>query len=106
MAERESKHLSKSILLEESGNPAIVRMIILFSVVMLGALVMGLMVLIASRADQLWQFYAIFFIGSFIGGGSLFAPLFPGPKQSDPVAHVPSLVVERRRAAGPSPECH
>ena len=39
MAERESKHLSKSILLEESGNPAIVRMIILFSVVMLGALV-------------------------------------------------------------------
>ena len=43
--------------------------------VMLGAVVMGLMVLIASRADQLWQFYAIFFIGSFIGGGSLFAPL-------------------------------
>ena len=43
--------------------------------VMLGAVVMGLMVLIASRADQLWQFYAIFFIGSFIGGGSLFAPM-------------------------------
>ena len=36
---------------------------------------MGVMVLIASFADQLWQFYAIFFIGSFIGGGSLFAPM-------------------------------
>lgn len=43
--------------------------------VMLGAVTMGLAVLLASRADQLWQFYAIFFIGSFIGGGSLFAPM-------------------------------
>lgn len=43
--------------------------------VMLGAIVMGLSVIIASRADQLWQFYAIFFLGSFLGGGSIFAPL-------------------------------
>lgn len=43
--------------------------------VMLGAITMGLTVLLASRADQLWQFYAIFFLGSFIGGGSLFAPM-------------------------------
>lgn len=43
--------------------------------VMLGAITMGLAVLLASRADQLWQFYAIFFLGSFVGGGSLFAPL-------------------------------
>ena len=39
MAKEGSKHLSKSVLLEESGNPAIVRMIILFSVLMLGALI-------------------------------------------------------------------
>lgn len=43
--------------------------------VMLGSITMGLSVLLASRADALWQFYAIFFIGSFIGGGSLFAPM-------------------------------
>lgn len=43
--------------------------------VMLGSITMGLSVLLASRADQLWQFYAIFFIGSFVGGGSLFAPM-------------------------------
>jgi MFS family permease len=43
--------------------------------IMLGTIVMGLSVVIASRADQLWQFYAIFFLGSFLGGGSLFAPL-------------------------------
>ena len=43
--------------------------------VMLGAVAMGLSVLLASQADQLWQFYAIFFAGSFIGGGSLFAPM-------------------------------
>jgi MFS family permease len=43
--------------------------------VMLGAVTLGLTLLIASRADQLWQFYAIFFVGSFVGGGSLFAPL-------------------------------
>lgn len=43
--------------------------------VMFGAIVMGLSVLLASRADQLWQFYVIFFVGSFIGGGSLFAPM-------------------------------
>ena len=42
---------------------------------MLGALTMGLSVLLASRSDQLWQFHAVFFIGSFIGGGSLFAPI-------------------------------
>ena len=30
---------------------------------MLGALTMGLSVLLVSRSDQLWQFYAVFFIG-------------------------------------------
>jgi len=43
--------------------------------VMLGSVAMGLSVISASLADQLWEFYAIFFLGSFIGGGSLFAPL-------------------------------
>lgn len=43
--------------------------------VFLGSITLGLAVLIASRADQLWQFYAIFFLGSFLGGGNLFAPL-------------------------------
>ena len=43
--------------------------------VLLGAVAMGLSVLLASLADQLWQFYAIFFVGSFVGGGSLFAPM-------------------------------
>ena len=43
--------------------------------VIFGTIVMGLSVVIASRADQLWQFYLIFFLGSFFGGGSLFAPL-------------------------------
>jgi MFS family permease len=43
--------------------------------VILGTIVMGLSVVIASRAEHLWQFYAIFFVGSFLGGGSLFAPL-------------------------------
>ena len=43
--------------------------------VMLGSIAMGLSVISASLADQLWEFYVIFFLGSFIGGGSLFAPL-------------------------------
>lgn len=43
--------------------------------IMIGAVTMSLCVLIASRADQLWQFYTIFFLGGFLGGGSLFAPL-------------------------------
>lgn len=43
--------------------------------IMIGAVTMSLCVLIASFANQLWQFYTIFFLGGFLGGGSLFAPL-------------------------------
>lgn len=40
-----------------------------------GAIVLGLCLLVAARADALWQFYVLFFIAGFLGAGSLFAPL-------------------------------
>jgi MFS family permease len=40
-----------------------------------GAIVMGLSLFGAARADQLWQFNLAFFIGGFLGAGALFAPL-------------------------------
>jgi MFS family permease len=40
-----------------------------------GAIVLGLCILAASRADALWQFYLLFFLGGFLGAGALFAPL-------------------------------
>jgi MFS family permease len=45
------------------------------AVCIFGALVLGLCVLAAAWADQLWQLYALFFIAGAFGGGSLFAPL-------------------------------
>lgn len=40
-----------------------------------GSIVLGLCILGASYAQALWQFYLLFFIGGFLGAGSLFAPL-------------------------------
>jgi len=44
-------------------------------VVLFGATVLGLVILATSRADALWQFYVLFFIGGLFGAGSLFSPL-------------------------------
>ena len=44
-------------------------------VCLFGAVVIGLSALAASRANALWQFYALFFLAGAFGGGSLFAPL-------------------------------
>ena len=44
-------------------------------VCMLGAVVLGLCILAAAHAQTLWQFYLLFFVGGFLGAGSLFAPL-------------------------------
>jgi MFS family permease len=45
------------------------------TVCLFGAIVVGLCVLAASRANALWQFYVLFFVAGAFGGGSLFAPL-------------------------------
>ena len=45
------------------------------TICLFGALVLGVCVLAASRADALWQLYGLFFIAGALGGGSLFAPL-------------------------------
>jgi MFS family permease len=42
---------------------------------LLGISAAGLSMLAASRADQLWQLYALFFIAGALGGGALSAPL-------------------------------
>lgn len=44
-------------------------------VVLTGAIVTGLAVLAASRAQSLWQLYGLFFLAGAFGGGALFAPL-------------------------------
>ncbi len=44
-------------------------------VCLVGAIVLGLCILAAARADSLWQFYALFFVAGFLGAGALFAPL-------------------------------
>ncbi|MFC4273129.1 MFS transporter [Sneathiella chungangensis] len=44
-------------------------------VALFGAIVLGLSILAASQADQLWQFYGLFFIAGMLGAGALFAPL-------------------------------
>lgn len=36
----------------------------------------GLGLLLAARADALWQIYAVFFLAGALGGGALFAPVF------------------------------
>ncbi|MXU65084.1 MFS transporter [Oceanomicrobium pacificus] len=40
-----------------------------------GAATLSLALLLAGRADALWQFYTLFFIAGAIGGGALFAPV-------------------------------
>jgi MFS family permease len=45
------------------------------SVCLFGASVFGVCLLTAAYADTLWQFYLLFFLAGFFGGGSLFAPL-------------------------------
>jgi len=45
------------------------------TVCLFGALVVSACILLASRADALWQFYMLFFLAGTFGGGSLFAPL-------------------------------
>ncbi len=45
------------------------------NVCLFGAIVLGVCVLLASRASELWQLYVLFFIAGAFGGGSLFAPL-------------------------------
>lgn len=40
-----------------------------------GAIVLGSCVLLSAYADQLWQFYALYFIGGALGGAAFFAPL-------------------------------
>ena len=42
---------------------------------LIGAVALGLSLLGAAWADALWQFYALFFFGGFVGAGGLFAPL-------------------------------
>lgn len=40
-----------------------------------GAATLAISLLLAARAEALWQFYALFFIAGAIGGGALFAPV-------------------------------
>ncbi len=42
---------------------------------LVGATVIATCLLLAARADALWQFYTLFFIAGAIGGGALFAPV-------------------------------
>jgi MFS family permease len=44
-------------------------------VCLLGAFVLGISIYTASYAQTLWQFYLLFFLGGFLGAGSLFTPL-------------------------------
>jgi MFS family permease len=44
-------------------------------VCLFGSIVFGLCLLVASRAETLWQFYILFFLAGFLGAGALFAPL-------------------------------
>jgi MFS family permease len=44
-------------------------------IVLLGVTVAGLASLAASRATELWQFYAIYFVAGALGGGAIFAPI-------------------------------
>jgi MFS family permease len=46
------------------------------NICLFGSVVLGVCVLLASWARELWQFYVLFFVGGALGGGSLFAPLF------------------------------
>ncbi len=45
------------------------------AICVIGAITLSIALLLASQADELWQFYSIFFVAGFIGGGALFAPV-------------------------------
>lgn len=45
------------------------------TVCLVAAISVGLCVVAASRADQLWQFYVLFFLAGAFGAGALFAPV-------------------------------
>ncbi len=40
-----------------------------------GAVALSAALLLAAQARELWQFYALFFVGGAVGGGALFAPV-------------------------------
>ena len=42
---------------------------------LIGAIALGLCLLMAAWAEALWQFYMLFFVAGFLGAGSLFTPL-------------------------------
>jgi MFS family permease len=44
-------------------------------IALLGVLVAGLAMIAASRAEELWQLYALFFLAGALGGGAVAAPL-------------------------------
>ena len=45
------------------------------NVCLLGATVLGICVLSSAWANELWQFYSLYFVGGFLGAGALFSPL-------------------------------
>lgn len=45
------------------------------SIALMGAVAISLATLLAARADQLWQFYSLYFVAGMLGGGAMFAPL-------------------------------
>ena len=45
------------------------------TICVVGATALSLALLLAARADRLWQFYALFFAAGAVGGGALFAPV-------------------------------
>ena len=44
-------------------------------IAIMGIVVTGITVIIASRATELWQFYALYFLAGALGGGAISAPL-------------------------------
>ncbi|WP_068118565.1 MFS transporter [Tropicimonas marinistellae] len=44
-------------------------------VCLIGAATLSSALLLAARADELWQFYTLFFVAGAVGGGALFAPV-------------------------------
>lgn len=45
------------------------------AICLVGAATLSLCLLLAARADALWQFYALFLVAGAVGGGALFAPV-------------------------------
>jgi MFS family permease len=44
-------------------------------IALIGAVSLGVSLLLAAHADTLWQFFGLFFVAGFLGAGSLFTPL-------------------------------